>query len=183
MKGHQGAAAFVVLLVACGQLRGTADEPTSPPAASSDASADAGAGLGEGGAVDAAADGGVARCQGNQLRCGSTCVSSCAECATRPIECFACDTDQKNPIGTCEPLATAFCLSGDYSKAYDGGPGEHCDCSDHLVSNCPGIDQVCLPMGQTDWCITCGQAGIATTSLSCKNGRSCNTSATPPRCQ
>ncbi len=124
-------------------------------------------------------------CDRAPLFCEQTgvCASTCAACAGSPIECFACNGSQANPIGTCEAVdAGGFCLSGDYANAYPGG-GEHCDCSDTDVANCVGAQHVCLPHGNTDWCVTCGEQGQATNGLPCKGGGLCNATASPPRCE
>jgi hypothetical protein len=90
---------------------------------------------------------------------------------------------QNNPIGTCAYNSGAgFCLNADYSTAFKGGAGKHCDCSGTDVANCPGRSQVCKPNGGTDWCITCGESGLATNGLPCKGGGACNAGLSPPRC-
>jgi hypothetical protein len=129
-------------------------------------------------------------CAGNTLLCAPLrkCVASCATCTdvatvAMPIECIACNSSQNNPIGSCGyNNPTGFCLGADYSAAYQGGAGEHCDCSGTDVSNCVGRDQVCKPHNSSDWCITCGESGLATNGLPCKGGGACNTSVSPPRC-
>jgi len=130
-------------------------------------------------------------CSTGKLFCKATgaCLSSCATCSGLadtpvPIECFACDKSQNNPIGTCEYDNTSgYCLNADYSTAFKGGAGEHCDCSNTNVTNCVGNQHVCKPAGGTDWCVTCGESGISTNGLPCKGGGTCNTSVSPPRCQ
>lgn len=199
--------------LACGALlfgeAPSTEDAGAPADAASDGPADDGSTIvqvaPDGGALgDAASDGGRpcgpdgVLCQGHCVRasdctlcaaapllCRSTgaCVASCGSCAGSPVECFACDLAQKNPRGTCEPVdASAFCLSGDYSKAVAGG-GEHCDCSNTNVVNCPGAQQVCLPAGQTDWCVTCGETGLQTDGKPCKGGGFCVGGASPPRCE
>jgi len=129
-------------------------------------------------------------CTAASLLCRATraCVKSCATCLTAsdklaPIECFACDSKQNDPIGTCEVnSASSFCLDGDYSTAHNGAKGEHCDCSDTLVKNCLSDHQVCVPAGSTDWCVTCGEAGLSTKGLACKGGGKCDPSQPFPRC-
>lgn len=119
-------------------------------------------------------------CAGAKLLCGRTraCAGNCTLCPTSPIECFACDSSQSNPVGSCEPFdAGTFCLDGDY------GSGEHCDCSNTNVANCVAPQHVCLPAGGTDWCVTCGENGSATNGKPCKGGGTCNAALTPPRCQ
>lgn len=168
-----------------------------------DAADDSGEGGNDGGAVKPACDPGKVHCGGACVTandctgcssapylCAPTraCVASCGGCTdlvgvAMPIECHACDDGQNNPIASCGyDSVSGFCLSGDYSKAYQGGAGEHCDCSDTDVSNCPGRSQVCKPKGGTDWCITCGEAGESTNGLPCKGGGNCNTGVSPPRC-
>lgn len=117
--------------------------------------------------------GDAAVCVGGELLCSGACVQTCAGCPGRPIECFACHRDSREPkdaVGTCEP-ATGFCLDGDYAKAFDGD-GEHCDCSDTKVANCVGPSQVCIPVGSTDWCLTCGEPGSG--GQTCKGGGTCD---------
>jgi hypothetical protein len=100
-----------------------------------------------------------------------------------PIECIACNTSQSSPIGSCGYASNlGFCLNGDYSKAYKGGAGEHCDCSNGDVANCLGASQICNPAGGTDWCVTCGEAGQVTNGKLCKGGGICNATVSPPRC-
>jgi len=129
-------------------------------------------------------------CSGGTLLCKATraCVSSCAGCfdgskKPMPIECYACDTKQANPIGTCESSSPSdYCLKADYGLAHRGKAGLHCDCSDTKVSNCLGDHQVCLNSGSTDWCVTCGEVGMQTEGLLCKNGGTCDTTLAVPRC-
>lgn len=124
-------------------------------------------------------------CIGAKLFCRGTraCAADCRACPSSPIECFACDTSQNDPIGTCESAGGSFCLGGDYGAAHRGGPAEHCDCSNTQVANCPSDQQVCLPAGSTDWCVTCGESGSVTHGKACKNGGTCDTSLAPPRCR
>src|SRR5207302_9310686 len=44
-------------------------------------------------------------CDGGPLLCASThaCGAACGACPDRPIQCFDCDSNRKNPVGTCEP--------------------------------------------------------------------------------
>jgi hypothetical protein len=125
-------------------------------------------------------------CDGSPLLCGTACVSSCNGCvggtqdASLPIECFACDSNQANPIGSCVANdQTAYCLSGNYAGAYlDGGPGFHCPCGDGGASDCPGDTQVCAPTpnGPTI-CVTCGEVYVFDlTDAGCKNGSACSPS-------
>jgi len=121
-------------------------------------------------------------CSGAPLLCGSThaCVSACAGCvdtrgAAMPIECFACDSNQRNPLGTCEyDDAGSYCLSGNYLGQYEGGAGYQCQCND--VSSCPGATQVCVPLGHYDagFCLTCGEITLAQIQgQPCKDGGTC----------
>lgn len=151
-----------------------------------------------------------AACPPNQVRCGGvcvagndctscasgtllckalrTCLTTCATCtdlasAPVPIECVACDTQQKNPIGTCEPnAASTFCLSGDYSNAHNGGAGKQCNCNNTMVVNCAAGSQTCRGSGGTDFCSTCGEVGGSTNGKACKNGKVCSTAVSPPQC-
>ncbi len=157
---------------------GSPDDPSDAGAASADAAQPSGdGGSTEAGHADAAGvDAGVSGtvCRNGQVLCPANglCQTSCAGCTDYPIECFACDSNQQNPIGTCQPNnVNAFCLNGDYSTAYNGGQGAHCDCSNTVVSNCPGANQVCVNAGQTDWCLTCGEPN--SDGRTCKNGGQC----------
>jgi hypothetical protein len=129
-------------------------------------------------------------CSNARLYCRPTrtCVSTCMQCARAPstplpIECFACDTSQNNPVGTCEAPGSGFCLNGDYSQARGGAAGEHCDCSNTDVKNCLAPSHVCIASGGTDWCVTCGESGSNTHGLPCKGGGTCRADASPPRCE
>ena len=132
-----------------------------------------------------------ADCRTAKLLCAPSrrCVTGCGACRDVagirfPIECFACDADQNDPIGTCEPSdKSGFCLNSDYTTAHQGEAGEHCDCSNTEVSSCLGDHQVCKPAGSTDWCVTCGEAGLDTDGLPCKGGGTCDTTLSPPRCR
>jgi hypothetical protein len=124
-------------------------------------------------------------CPGAPLFCSLTgqCVSSCQSCSDpsgpMPVECFACDSTHKNPIGTCQSQdAGAYCLSGDYSGQYQGGTGYRCGCQD--VSGCPGATQVCIVLGNYDagFCLTCGESTVgAIQGAACKGGGACQTHA------
>jgi hypothetical protein len=130
-------------------------------------------------------------CASGKLFCKAlrTCLTTCETCtdlasAPVPIECVACDMQQNNPIGTCEPnAASTFCLSGDYGTAHNGAPGKQCDCSGTMVANCTAGAQTCHTAGSTDFCSTCGEVGASTNGKTCKNGKTCNTGVTPPRCE
>jgi hypothetical protein len=122
-------------------------------------------------------------CPGASLLCGATgtCVATCAGCqdsqgAARPIDCFACDSNHQNAIGTCQPAdAGSYCLSGDYAGQYQGGPAYQCGCS--AVSGCPGPTQVCIPLGNFDagFCLTCGETTVGQIQgQPCKDGGTCN---------
>lgn len=195
-----GATILITAWAGCQLLIGHSPSGPAPDARASDArepdaggdargNADAGSlcGVGKvacGGLCLAATD-----CSGcaQKLLCKASrsCVATCASCASAPVECVACTIEsQENPIGTCEPAsATSYCLSGDYSKAYIGGPGERCNCNNSKVSDCVGSQHVCINVGSTDWCVTCGEAGQKTDNLPCKGGGTCDTSLSPPRCR
>lgn len=147
-------------------------DATSSPG--SDASTDAKLGAD----ANAKADGGV--CPAGELYCRATetCLKTCVSCPAAPIECVRCDATQKNPRGTCEAFdAGAFCLNASYA------PGAHCDCDDTLVANCLSPQHVCLAAGSTDWCVTCGENGLATNGKPCKGGGTCNATRSPPGCE
>lgn len=121
-------------------------------------------------------------CTGAPLLCGLTgaCVSTCAGCqdagaTAMPIECFACDSNHQNPIGTCQPAdAGSYCLSGDYLGQYQGGSGYQCGCNE--AGACPGATQVCIPLGNynAEFCLTCGEATIGPIQgAPCKDGGTC----------
>jgi hypothetical protein len=125
-------------------------------------------------------------CSGAPLLCGATgtCVAACAGCqnsqgSAEPIDCFACDSNNQSPIGTCQPAdAGSYCLSGDYLGQYEGGPGYQCGCND--VSGCPGATQVCVPLGNRDAgvCLTCGEITTGQIQgLPCKDGGTCQATA------
>ncbi len=124
-------------------------------------------------------------CAGAPLLCGSTraCVSVCTDCAdtqdaAMPIECFACDSNHQNPIGTCQYAdAGAYCLSGDYLGQYQGGQGYQCGCSE--AGACPGATQVCVPLGNVGaaFCLTCGEPTVGQIQgAPCKDGGTCQES-------
>jgi hypothetical protein len=128
-------------------------------------------------------------CNSGKFHCKTlrTCVTSCTTCqeltgAPLPIECVACDTSQNNPIASCEASSAAtFCLSGNYSKAYRGAAGKACNCNNGIVSNCPAATHTCFTNGGEDYCHTCGQS--STNNQTCKNGKTCDTTLSPPACQ
>ncbi|MCC6747605.1 MAG: hypothetical protein IT371_08110 [Deltaproteobacteria bacterium] len=133
-------------------------------------------------------------CSGAPLYCRfkNECVSACTTCWTPttgqlPIECFACRAGARSTmpaLGSCEAYSFAgYCLSGDYTQAYPGGTGMYCDCSGTQVSRCPGSQHVCRKASGTDYCITCGEAGMNTHGLPCKGGGTCDTASSPPRCR
>jgi hypothetical protein len=137
------------------------------------------------GACLAASD--CSSCAGATLLCGNACVSDCTTCVdgqnqALPIECYSCDSTHQNPIGTCAAKDDSrYCLSGNYAGSYlDGGPGFHCSCEDGGASDCPGSTQVCAPTpGGPTICVTCGETYLFDLSdAGCKNGKSCNPSAT-----
>lgn len=152
--------------------------------------------LAEGSASDASCDGVVCAgqcleandcrtCAGAPLLCSLTgqCVADCSGCTTGeaglPTECFACDQNHQNPVGTCQPDDTsAYCLSGsDFGSYIDGSSGYYCECGDGGANGCPGHEQVCAPLGLASFCLSCGQ--ITTVSLDeagCSGGGSCNES-------
>jgi hypothetical protein len=92
-----------------------------------------------------------------------------------PIECFACDENRQNPVGTCsyDDPAT-YCLNGNYGAA---GPQRafRCLCGDGGANDCPGQTQVCAPSpGGVGDCITCGEIFVTDpTGLACKDGKTC----------
>jgi hypothetical protein len=93
-----------------------------------------------------------------------------------PIECFACDQNHQNPLGTCQyDDPSSYCLSGDYSAAYaNGGVGFHCTC-EASASDCPGQTEVCAaaPTG-LPVCITCGEITVEDLSgAKCKGTGTC----------
>ena len=124
-------------------------------------------------------------CAGAPLFCGSTgqCVAGCEGCMDRggtalPIECYACDSNAQNPIGSCQYNdAGSYCLSGNYQGEYaDGGTGFQCACADADVASCPGATQVCVPLGFAghSFCLTCGEATIGPIQgQPCRDGGTC----------
>jgi hypothetical protein len=123
-------------------------------------------------------------CPGAPLLCAvsSECVTRCAACGGRqempnPIECFACDKNHQNPVGTCQPNdATSYCLSGNDFGSYLGGAnGYFCACGDAGVNGCPGEKQVCAPIGRGSFCLSCGQISSATVEgVACSGGGVCH---------
>jgi hypothetical protein len=121
-------------------------------------------------------------CTGAPLLCASqgTCLSACAKCADEqsnplPIECYACDSNHQNPVGTCEPADSgSYCLSGDYF-ASGGANVYHCGC-DGDAGSCPGASQICVPLGVGSFCVTCGEPvqGDAASGAVCKGGGTCS---------
>lgn len=124
-------------------------------------------------------------CSGAPLLCGSSgqCVADCQTCVDTggtalPIECFACDSNGQNPIGSCQYHdAGSYCLSGDYVGQYsDGGIGYQCACVDADVASCPGPTQVCVPLGVAghSFCLTCGESTIGPIQgQPCRDGGTC----------
>jgi hypothetical protein len=166
--------AALVLVSACASIVGIDHDyrvGDAQEAGAPDATADSGADRAEI-PIDASGDGGCnghlcngacfsgtscASCSQAHLFCEATrtCVGSCAECGGT-IQCYACPDE--DPVGSCEPAATAFCLTGTYKRCpCDGGAG-----------SCPGQSQVCLSGG----CETCGAAN--TGGRGCKNGETCD---------
>jgi len=176
-----------------------------PPDASGDGAVDADTGVADAVAQDAPLDTGAEAspctgvicngqclpatdchaCSGAPLLCAPThtCGTSCAGCqdtngAAMPIDCFACDMNRKNPLGSCGyDDAGAYCLSGDYLGQYGGGDGFQCTCN--TVADCPGSTQTCVPLGNLGdkFCLTCGEATIGTIQgLPCKDGGACQES-------
>ena len=125
-------------------------------------------------------------CPGAPLLCASSgeCAAACNACNSKgnpmPIECFACDSNHENPIGTCQyDDAGSYCLSGDYLGQYLGGNGYQCECSN--VTQCPGATQVCVPLGNYDagFCLTCGESTVGMMQgLPCKDGGACQVNQT-----
>jgi len=122
-------------------------------------------------------------CVGATLQCipQGVCTGDCSACSDlqntpMPIQCFSCDINHENPIGTCRyDDPSQFCLSGDYVMTYAGGTtGYRCECTDGGI--CPGATQVCTPLGQSMFCLTCGE--VTTADLqgqSCQGGGMCQT--------
>ena len=125
-------------------------------------------------------------CSGLLLACAPLrqCVAKCTQCAN-PIECFACDDQQENPIGSCEPSSTAYCLTGQYKYSLYGTKATHCDCgitSPPSAVQCPSAQHACIPVEDTDWCVTCGETLLppatgTTNTLVCKNNLKCDTTS------
>jgi len=113
-----------------------------------------------------------AECGGAALLCPgtSTCTSDCTACPGSPIQCFACDMNRVNPIGTCQPDdGMAYCLNTNYAGAYAGGQGYHCACA--LATDCPAETEVCISVGGAPGafgCFTCGEQ--YTDTFNCKAG-------------
>ena len=112
-------------------------------------------------------------CPGATLLCGvtSTCEADCTACAASPIECYACDGNRMNPIGSCARQdPTSYCLDTNYIGAYlDGGQGYHCACN--TAADCLSDSQVCIRVGSPTGpfaCYTCGEA--FTDMFTCKAG-------------
>jgi hypothetical protein len=124
-------------------------------------------------------------CVGAPLLCASqrVCLSGCAQCSDGPdsqfpIECFACDSQHANPTGTCEPAdASSYCLSGNYFGAAGMNATYHCSC-DGDAGSCPGATQICVPIGATSLCVTCGEpVPNGSEGAACKGGGVCSPSA------
>jgi len=125
-------------------------------------------------------------CTGATLLCAatSTCASDCSACSdaqhkAMPIECYACDQNRANPVGTCQyDDTTQYCLSGDYTSANASG-GYRCLCADAGSGDCPGDSQVCTPSpGGVNLCLTCGEVYVSSLDgLACKDGKTCSAAA------
>ncbi len=161
-----------------------------------DAAVDAGADSGPDGAEEAGCSGVVCNgqctsasdchgCPGAPLLCAPSgqCTGDCQGCTDSndgglPIQCFACDSNHQNPIGTCQYNdAGSYCLNGNYLGQYDGGPGYRCGCTD--VSECPGATQACVPLGGVggSFCLTCGETTLgAIQGAPCRDGGTCQES-------
>jgi hypothetical protein len=122
-------------------------------------------------------------CPQAPILCGSQCVSGCGACADgqgigKPIECFACDANHANPVGSCQYFdAGSYCLNGDYTAAYHGGNGYRCACK--TLNDCPGPTQICAALGNVggSFCLSCGETSIQSTQgLACKLGGTCHAS-------
>ena len=118
-------------------------------------------------------------CPGAHVLCKTTgkCAGDCAGCVDRPIECFSCDMNHQNPLGTCEPAddASVYCLSGAYAGTYvDGGAGYHCACDD--AGECPGATEVCgAELGIGAFCLTCGERTyVSMQDAKCSGGGACD---------
>jgi hypothetical protein len=131
------------------------------------------------------ASGDCTSCAGAPLLCAATrqCAADCTACtdpngAAMPTQCFACDSNHQNPIGTCQyDDAGSYCLSGDYRGAYHGAGGYRCACA--AASDCPGATQACVALGQYDagFCLTCGEITVGTEDgQPCKGGGTCHAS-------
>jgi hypothetical protein len=111
-----------------------------------------------------------AGCGGANLLCAgtNTCTSDCTACPGNPIQCFACDSNRLNPIGTCQPDSpTAYCLDTNYAGVYEGAEGHHCACT--FATDCPSSEQVCIGVGPPPavlGCFTCGE--MSTDMFTCK---------------
>jgi len=110
-------------------------------------------------------------CSGAPLLCAgtSTCTSDCTACPASPTECFACDMNRANPIGTCQPSnPLTYCLDTNYAGAYAGAQGYHCGCT--TAADCPGATQVCIAVANGPFaCFTCGEA--FTDMATCNSGK------------
>ncbi len=126
-------------------------------------------------------------CDAGALLCSSSssCVGDCTACATGPIECYACDQNRQNPVGSCQPdNPSGYCLNGIY-----GGDNLHCSCT--TAADCPSPDEVCIPhdpgsiIYPGNGCYTCGEKDSShdTSGQTCGTGHACNTDAAVPSCQ
>jgi hypothetical protein len=116
-------------------------------------------------------------CPGAPLFCAPTrtCMAACATCAepggvARPIECFACDAQRANPVGTCEPNdPNVYCLNDLYGTAF------HCGCAPGGA--CLSPSQVCTDVGfGVPACRTCGEK--LSDGLACTDGKTCKAAET-----
>jgi hypothetical protein len=155
---------------------GVAETGDGPPVDGTGPPPDAGCpGLWCNGQCTSAAD--CRGCSGAPILCRATgtCGADCVSCGD-PVECFVCDINHQNPLGTCEPNDPgSYCLSDNYAGVYlDGGQGYHCGCG--TTPDCPGGDQVCLynVTAATNTCFTCGEAQVPTQGAMCKSGGHCN---------
>jgi hypothetical protein len=110
-------------------------------------------------------------CTGSPLFCAATraCGASCAGCGGNRIECFDCDSNRQNPVGTCQPFdAGSYCIMG------SNYPNLHCGCANkNDPTPCPGETQVCGDIAPfTIACMTCGEPG--TDGLACRGGGACS---------
>jgi hypothetical protein len=128
-----------------------------------------------------------AGCSAGHARCAATNTCGCGGCkddagTAAPVECFVCDANRQNAVGTCQPDDVAkFCLNNDPNNY---GGGHHCGCSNSDPSSCPGPNQVCVEyQGIGGLCMTCGEQNAPTDNAACQGGTKCHANDKPPRCK